>query len=179
MGQSISFEKAFLDYMTKGSSIGKLDIKDFYRVSITGLPTDTRFHSSFDGDRMRADTTRLELQCVNESRILLNRNYPVTNKFIWSPKDCGDVILAINIGHLSLNKKYTGHHAFPMFLMEFSKGNRIFYSAEFPDEEAALRRMGIRYIKVRYQLSGHWDVIELLGTNLGKAPLNIVECWAQ
>lgn len=178
MGHSIPFEKDFLDYLMKGSKIGKLTVKDFYGISITGMPTDTYFRSSFDGDKVGADTTRLELQCADESRILLNRNYRVKKKFIWSPRECGDVILSISVGNRVLNKKYAGNYAFPMFLAEFSKGKRRFYPSEFPDEEAALKRMGIRYIKVQYRLFGHWDVIKLLGQDLGKVPTKIIECWA-
>jgi len=73
---------------------------------------------------------------------------------------------------------------FPKFLKEFSKGHRIFFSGEFPEHKADLKRLGIKYIKVNYRLTGHQAVIELLDSAKPKSsaripdvPETIVTCW--
>jgi type VI secretion system protein ImpL len=109
----------------------------------------------------------------------VNLNYPVRKRFKWSPQDCGDVTFSIKIANLVLTKKYSGNIAFAKFLNDFDKGTRTFYPAEFPDEAADLKRMGIRYIKARYQFTGHRPVLGLLRAGPGRVPEEIVVCWDQ
>jgi len=48
---------------------------------------------------------------------------------------------------------------------------------EFPDEKSALKRMGIKYITVKYQFTGHRPVLKLLGSAPGRIPRSIAKCW--
>ncbi|MEJ2039090.1 MAG: hypothetical protein P8X55_09175, partial [Desulfosarcinaceae bacterium] len=83
----------------------------------------------------------------------------------------------IAVGNLLLTKTYTGHNAFAKFLNAFKTGQKVFYRKEFPSEEAALRRIGIKYIKVKYQFQGQKSVLRLLYSAPGRPPKRIAECW--
>ena len=173
LGAVIPFEDAFFSFLTKGARTVK-PVRDNYVVSIKGLPTDTN-----PGARVRPHATRLELQCAAQSQKLINLNYPVRKTFNWSPETCNDVIFEIEVGDLVLTKKYTGYRAFPRFLKDFGDGQRTFYRKEFPKEAAALKRLGIKHIKVKYQFRGHGPVAKLVAASPGRAPRNIAKCWDQ
>ena len=173
LGEGIPFEEAFFSFLTKGARTVR-PVKDNYAVSIKGLPTSTN-----PGARVRPHATRLELQCAAESQKLINLNYPVRKTFNWAPDACGDVVLQIEVGNLILTKKYTGYLSFPRFLKGFVGGERVFFTAEFPKKEAALRHLGIKYIKVEYEFEGHRPVAALAEGSPGKAPRNIAKCWDQ
>jgi type VI secretion system protein ImpL len=173
LDESIPLDTSFLSFLTKGARSAR-PVQASYSVSIRGLPTDTN-----KGAKLRAHATRLELQCADQSTTLVNLNYPVSKTFDWSPQDCGDVIFEIEVGKLVLTKKYTGYQGFPRFLKDFGTGQRTFYPGHFPNEEAALKRLGIKHIKAKYRFKGHKPVLKLLGTAPGRVPRNIVTCWDQ
>jgi type VI secretion system protein ImpL len=169
----IPFEASFLSFLTKGVTWVKL-ISDNYTVSIEGLPTDINKKA-----QLKPDATHLEIQCADKIQRLDNYNYPVRKTFDWSPLSCGDVVLQIGFKNFVLNKKYTGYNAFPRFLRDFRTGHRLFFPNEFPDKQAALKRLGIRHIKVKYQFRGHRKVMALLTDASGSIPTDIVKCWDQ
>ncbi len=169
----LNFEKDFLAYLSKGAQAAR-PRKSSYSVKIRAYPTDTNRNAS-----MRPHATLLELQCAGESTRLENLNYPVAKTFVWSPQSCGDVLFQISVGNLVLTKSYTGYNAFAKFLDEFKTGQRIFKNNEFPSEEAALRRLGIKYIKAKYQFQGHRKALEMLYSAPGRPPSRIVRCWNQ
>jgi type VI secretion system protein ImpL len=173
LGEGIPFESAFFSFLTKGARTVR-PVRDNYAVSIKGLPTSTNSEA-----RVRPHATRLELQCAAESQKLINLNYPVRKTFNWSADACGDVILEIEVGNLILTKKYTGYLSLPSFLKDFVGGQRIFFPAEFPKKEAALKHLGIKYVKVEYQFEGHRPVAELAEAPPGRAPRTIAKCWGQ
>jgi type VI secretion system protein ImpL len=173
LGESIPFDPSFLSFMTKGARSSR-PVKANYAVSVRGLPTDTN-----KGASLRAHATRLEIQCADGSKTLVNLNYPVSKTFDWSPQDCGDVMFEIEVGKLVLTKRYVGAQAFPQFLNDFKDGQRTFYPGDFPKEEAALKRLGIKSIKAKYRFKGHNAVLKLLGMAPGRAPRSIVTCWDQ
>ncbi len=175
LGEGIPFEESFLTFLTKGARVGAAKpIQGNYAVTIKGLPTDAN-----QGAQLKPHATRLELQCADGTQKLINLNYPVRKTFNWSPENCGDVIFQIEVGNLTLTKKYTGYPAFSRFLKDFAKGQRTFYRKEFPKSQAALKRLGIKYIKVKYQFKGHQPVLKLLRAGPGKAPGIIARCWDQ
>ncbi|MBW2638712.1 MAG: type VI secretion system protein ImpL [Deltaproteobacteria bacterium] len=171
MGRNIDFNEYFLSYLTKGTKAAK-PVKGTYSVSIKAFPTGAN-----KGALMRPQETRLELQCASETPTLINLNYPVRKTFNWSPQTCGDVIFKIKVEDIVLTKIYTGYQAFPKFIKDFERGQRTFYVREFPDEKSALKRMGIKYITVKYQFTGHRPVLKLLGSAPGRIPRSIAKCW--
>jgi type VI secretion system protein ImpL len=172
-GLSISFNTEFLAFLTRGALTSK-PIKESYLVTLVGMPTDANRDA-----RIQPQATRLEMQCAGEAQVLINRNYRIEKVFKWTPESCGDVEFQIEVGNLTLTRKYTGYQAFPTFLQEFAAGQRTFHPSDFPEFSAALERLGIRTINVRYQLSGQQPVIDLLGAPPGDVPKIIVGCWDQ
>ena len=171
MGKNIDFNEYFLSYLTKGTKAAK-PVKGRYSVAIKAFPTGAN-----KGALIRPQETSLELQCASETPTLINLNYPVRKTFNWSPQTCGDVIFKIKVEDIVLTKIYTGYQAFPKFIKDFERGQRTFYVREFPDEKSALKRMGIKYITVKYQFTGHRPVLKLLGSASGRIPRSIAKCW--
>ncbi len=167
----IRFSPEFLAYLSKGAEAAR-PAKSSYNVKIRAYPTDTN-----RGAQLQPHATVLELQCGDGNTRLENFNYPVAKTFSWAPNSCGDVIFQISVGTLVLTKTYTGHHAFAKFLHDFKTGSRTFGRDEFPSDEAALRRMGIQYIKAKYQFQGQKEALALLYRAPGKPPREIVPCW--
>jgi type VI secretion system protein ImpL len=180
----IPFIDSFFTFYTKGVTSFRAEpepdtVKANYIISVKGLPTDANKEA-----RISPHATKLEVQCANETMRLVNLNYPVRKRFYWSPQNCGDVVFKIEIGSLVLTRKYKGDRAFPKFLKDFEKGSHTFYPAEFPTEEAALKRFGIKYIKVNYQFQGHKPIIDLLippkpKRVIPRVPEDIAKCWDQ
>ena len=172
-GHRVPFDKSFFSFLNKGSRSVQ-PVQASYTVTIMGEPTGANTEAS-----VIPHATELKMQCADRTLQLQNLNYPVSKRFKWSPQDCGDVTFTIKIANLVLTKKYSGNMAFANFLNDFNKGARTFYPAEFPDEAADLKRMGIRYIKAKYQFTGHRPVLGLLHAGPGRVPEEIVTCWDQ
>jgi type VI secretion system protein ImpL len=170
MGRHIDFNGYFLSFLTKGAKAA-IPIQGTYSVNIKAYPTGA------NPEGVRPQETCLELQCASDTTKLINLNYPVKKTFNWSPQTCGDVIFKIKVEDIVLTKIYTGYQGFPKFIKDFERGQRTFYVREFPDEASALKRMGIKYITVKYQFTGHRPVLKLLGSAPGRIPRSVAKCW--
>jgi len=170
-GQQVGFEKEFFVYLTKGAKAAK-HVKENYTVVIDADPTGANM-----GAEVKPHLTLLELQCVKGKTQLINQNYPVSKTFEYSPQSCGDVTFKIEVGDMVLTRKYSGFNAFPKFLNDFERGKRVFFPKEFPDQKRALKRIGVKYITVRYKLKGHKPVLKLLRSAPGKVPQTVATCW--
>ena len=171
LGGRIPFETSFLRFLTKGAAAAR-PIKQSYKVRITALPVDTNKEAS-----VKPHATHLKIQCADKTKRIDNYQFPVRKTITWSPASCGDVILEIDVANLKLVKKYTGYNAFAKFLMDFRYGQKTFKPSEFPEQEAALKRLGIRFIRVKYQLKGHKPVLRLLARAPKRVPNKITKCW--
>jgi type VI secretion system protein ImpL len=171
LGEQIPFEKEFLAYLTKGARAATPRKKN-YNVKVRAYPTDTN-----SGAAMRPQSTLLEMQCADKRTRLRNFNFPVAKSFAWSPQECGDVTFQISVGNLVLTKTYTGYIAFAKFLHAFKDGSHTFRRSDFPSEAAALRRIGINYIKAKYQFQGHRPALAELYSAPGRPPRKIITCW--
>ncbi|GAB6097182.1 type VI secretion protein IcmF/TssM N-terminal domain-containing protein [Desulfatiferula olefinivorans] len=169
-GETMPFRPEFLSFLTRGAWSAR-SAQSLYKVKIDGLPTDANADAA-----MMPHVTKLELQCATGAQSLDNYNYPVSHTFEWSPDECGDVSLSILIGPLSLKKTYTGFRPFARFLKDFDKGGHTFYRMDFPDQGPELKRMNIKFIKVKYRISGGGPVMTLLNMEAGKPPGEIVSC---
>ncbi len=182
MGREIAFKPEFLSYFTRGTKdvraaqaekakaekvlaekalAPKQDLPQVeapavlnQSVTIKGMPTDVNPDA---GIRPRA--TRLELQCADKSTQLVNLNYPVRKVFDWTSQTCSDVVFKIEIGAMTLTKRYGGSMGLPLFLNDFGAGTRRWYPRDFPEFEAALKRDNVQYIQVNYQIEGQEPVI--------------------
>jgi len=173
LGGAIPFSEPFLKFLTKGITRRRA-VRAQYKVTIKGLPTDAN-----KGARLRPQATHLELQCGDTTQKLDNYQYPVRKTFKWSPDSCGDVLFRIEVGNLELVKRYTGSYAFPKFLRDFRSGQKVFRRQEFPEHEADLKRVGVKYIKANFRFQGNKPVIGLLGSAPGRVPVEIALCATQ
>jgi len=171
MGAQLPFYPEFIQFLNKTAS-GKTTLRNRYDVFIRAFPTDV----NSDAITKPYETT-LEMQCGDGSYILRNLNYPVSKSFKWQPGICGDVVLTIKVGNLKLVKQYSGDHGFPEFLADFRDGERVFYPYDFPEHEDAIKRLGIRFIRVRYQFKGNRPLLRLLQHTPNNLPEKIVNCW--
>ena len=176
LGGSIPFRPEFYSFLARGTRAkiaAAAQPRQSYQVTIKGLPTDAN-----DEALIKPQGTRLELQCASGSQVIANMNYPVVKPFHWSPDTCGDVLFQIDIGDTVLTRRYPGPRGFPAFLREFSGGRQTFYPGQFPQQRKALERMGIRYIRVNYQMFGANEVASEQADLLpGRVPEKIAECW--
>jgi type VI secretion system protein ImpL len=170
LDMEIPFKKKFLDYLTKGAKAA-LPTQSSYRITVRAYPTDAN-----PGATVQPHATVLDLQCADGNVHLENLNYPVSKTFVWSPQNCGDVLFQISVGSLRLTKQYSGHYAFAKFLNDFKTGRHTFHRREFPNEQAALRRMGIKYIRAKYRFQGHKPALQLLYSAPGRPPQEIATC---
>lgn len=134
-----------------------LALKDKYVVSIKGLPTDVNSES-----RVKPHATHLTLHCGSQRTRLTNMNFPVKKTFTWIPKNCMNIVLKVEIGSHVLTRAYSGQLAFPEFFKDFSNGKRTFALNEFSEDTAALKKLGVKYIKVNYQFGGHQPVVAII-----------------
>lgn len=173
LGGAVEFDPILYSFLSKGAKAKVAAApKQSSGVTIRGLPTDSNPEA-----RVKPHSTRLELQCVSGTQSLENLNYPVQKTFNWSAESCSDVLFQIEAGEAVLTKRYSGPQAFPAFLEDFPGGRRIFYSNDFPAQKQALERMGIKYIKVNYQISGQQAVVGRAKALPGRIPGSITRCW--
>jgi len=171
MGAQVPFLSEFFQFLNQ-SAAGSTVIKENYHVTVIALPTDVNREAA-----LKPQETKLELQCSSGNQILVNLNYPISRGFAWSPSACGDVILKINIGNLTLTKQYVGFEGFPRFLEDFRDGQRIFHPEDFPDQKDALERLRIRFIRVQFKFRGNLEVLKLLRMTPDSLPGKIAICW--
>jgi type VI secretion system protein ImpL len=148
-------------------------MQNSYKVRLEGLPTDSNPDATIS-----PHATKLEMNCKSGGQSLDNYNYPVSRTFEWSPTECGDVNLRIVIGDLVLTREYTGNRSFQRFLRDFGDGQHTFYRTDFPDQDTDLKRLGIKFIKVKYRISGGGAVTSLQNTESSavRVPEVIVSC---
>lgn len=173
LGGSIPFRPEFYSFLAKGTKAkvaAASSPKGNYRVTITGLPTDANPEA-----KMKPQGTRLELLCATGSQVMANLNYPVTRPFVWSPESCSDVSLQVEVGDTVLDLRYQG---FPSFLRDFHGGSRTLYAAQFPGQKEALERMGVRFVRVNYRITGASAITDLQEELPSmRLPARIADCW--
>ncbi|MGV8074539.1 MAG: type VI secretion protein IcmF/TssM N-terminal domain-containing protein [Syntrophobacteraceae bacterium] len=192
-GETIDFENAFFTCLNKGISVAATSAaaaaggggsapaaRSNFSVTLQALPTDANPDA-----KVKPSATHLELRCGPMGQKLDNYNYPSSATFNWSPETCSDVFFSIEVGDVVLNWIYDGDMGFPRFLRDLRGGDRTFSLNDrtLNARRSDLERLGIKYITVRYRMSGHGPVIALL-TPKPQAPLvqipnRIARCWDQ
>ena len=171
-GKAVALDPGFFTFLSRGKKVAQ-PVQANYAVKIKAYPTDAN-----KGAAVKPHATKLELQCGDDRKRLVNLHYPVRKTFNWSAQNCGDVVFKIEIGNLVLTKIYDGYLGFPRFLNDFKTGQRTFRPNDFPEQATALRRMQIKQITPRYQFSGHREVLRFLQASPGRIPQEIAKCWA-
>jgi type VI secretion system protein ImpL len=173
--ESLPFDPSFFSFLRQRETSKALMMKNSYIVSVKGFPGEAN-----RGARSLPQRTLLQLQCGGNTQALEIFSYPKpTQTFQWVPNSCDDVFFQMEIGDLILKKKYSGPLAFPQFLQDFQGGLRTFYPHDFPVEKAALERMGIQSLRVRYEIGGDQLAVRKFTALPKQAPARIVRCWDQ
>lgn len=177
LGGTLTLEPVFVTFLAKGAKVKKVveKPKTNFVVTIKGLPTDANPEAS-----LKPQLTRIEMQCATGSQVMENLNYPVSKTFTWSPDGCGDVLFQVEVGDVTLTRRYSGPQAFSAFINDFRGGRRTLYPSQFPGEKRALERLGIRYIRVNYLFSGDLSLGGGGGARSalpGQVPRKIARCW--
>jgi len=173
LGGVIPLETSFFEFMKKAKG---LEIpKDEYRVVVKGMPTEVNQEVW-----IKPNKTILVLHCAGGVESLVNEQYLKSETFNWLPGTCSDVVIQIDIGKLSIRKKYEGSQAFPRFLMDFPGGKHSFYPHEFPEEQGDLKKLGVKYIEINYVFSGDYqEILDLFKDRPKEIQRSIALCWGQ
>ncbi len=172
-GKTLSWEKEFISYVN-ASDKGREYVGNEFVVKISALPTGIN-----QGASVSPYATYLDLHCADKVQNLSNYNYSASKEFNWSLKQCGDVVLRIELGELTLRKQYTGRKGFSKFLAEFRDGRRVFTAEEFPEQLSQLQNESVTAIDVNYNITGQQPVIQILNTISFSPPKTALSCWSQ
>ena len=170
VGETIPFTPDFLAFLNAGLGEYK-PVRDEYGLSIAALPVDVN-----DGAAETPYAVDLSLQCVREKQTLVNYNSPASELFTWKRNGCGDTSLTIRFKTLTLDVLYPGENGFINFLNDFQYGAKTFKAADFPDQEAQLRKLGISEITLRYDVSGAEDLLNGYRFTPRALPFVAAEC---
>lgn len=124
-------------------------------VTIKGLPTEVNA-----GAQANPFATILSIECIAGVRTIPNYNFPVVDTFKWSPMTCGDTTLQIKLEDATLVKRYAGAKGFAHFLQDFYDGEHSFGPADFPMQRQRLELLGVKAIRVRYEITGHETILD-------------------
>ncbi|UHL65683.1 SPOR domain-containing protein [Paralcaligenes sp. KSB-10] len=106
------------------------------------------------GARVLPQSVTLSVQCASKTLTLENLNFPNSAIFPWSLATCGDTVLTIQIGDLSLVKRWGGARGFIDFLREFSSGQHRYTPGDFPANAKSLNAANIKFILLTYSQQG-------------------------
>lgn len=170
--RALPFDAEFFNFMNRGYRAPPKPVKESYSVTLEGAPTGANASA-----RIQPSATRLELQCAEKTQVLVNRNYPVRQTFTWSPTTCGDTQLQIEVGNVVLTLPFPGPLGFAKFLQLFYRGEVLFPAKNFGSDKALLDSLGIEEITVKYLISGHEPVVQLLAAPPPiRVPTTILAC---
>ena len=155
MGHRIAFSHAFLDFITRGNT-GRQKIQESYPIRIKAYPVHVNREAN-----PKPESVTLTLSCGEAPQSINNMNFPVQKTFKWSPKTCGDTVLRIKVGKLSLERIYPGARGMINFLSDFKDGDTNFTPEDFPEQENDLKKMNIRHIRIRYHFDGNRELFNL------------------
>jgi type VI secretion system protein ImpL len=169
-GSYLSVSPKFLTFVAKSRDAKKA--AGVVDVEIRAFPTSLNLDA-----RASVRKTTLSISCVDGTHELNNFNYPVSSSFGWSPS-CNSAILDIDLGVLSLQKKWSGPRAFAEVIREFTLGPRNFRVQDFPRQADQLRQLGIDEIRVQYDVDGAEDVLKSVALSPMQVPDSAASCWA-
>lgn len=169
-GSYLSVSPKFLTFVAKSRDAKKA--AGVVDVEIRAFPTSLNLDA-----RASVRKTTLSISCLDGTHELNNFNYPVSSSFGWSPS-CNSILLDIDLGVLSLQKKWGGQRAFAEFIREFALGPRNFGLNDFARQSDQLRQLGIDEIRVQYDVDGAEDVLKSVALSPMQVPDSAASCWA-
>ncbi len=170
MGQQVRFRQDFIEFITKGN-VGRQKIKDSYTVRIKAYPVHVNREA-----KPKPQAAYLSLACGDDLQSLNNMNFQAQKSFKWGVKNCGDTILRIKFGSVTLERNYSGARGFINFLTDFKRGERTFTPEDFPEHENDLKAMSVQQIRIKYLFEGERDLLNLPDYAPHAAPPVISSC---
>jgi type VI secretion system protein ImpL len=152
-GTPMPFTNEFLDFLNTGI-FGYQPLPQQYGVTVRTVPMDVN-----DEALEKPFASLLSLDCVQKKQELANYNSPASQYFAWQKDNCGDTKLSISFNSVTLEVLYEGENGFIRFLHDFQYGNKTFRAADFPAEEAILKKLGVSNITLRYKIDGATAVL--------------------
>jgi len=98
--------------------------------------------------------TSIRLRCDESIQSLKYMNFDTTQSLHWQPSLCGDMMETIFFPGFSITKEYSGLAGILDYIKDFSSGEHTYNVNEFPDNVALLKKNNVKYITVRYNLTG-------------------------
>jgi type VI secretion system protein ImpL len=169
-GLAVPFTTEFLAFLNSGLS-GYQPVSDEYGVTITALPIDVN-----EGAAETPYAVELSLHCAREKQGFVNYNSPASALFTWRRDTCGDTGLAIRFRSITLNIPYAGENGFLDFLNDFHYGEKTFQASDFPAQQAALDKLGVRDITLQYQFAGADELLNSHRVMAGNPPAVAAVC---
>lgn len=111
--------------------------------------------------KVRPYAATLVMQCTDAVIELSNLNMQANDSFVWSPEQCGETTLEVEVDNMTLTKRYPGPLGLPTLLEEFQDGARVFTPNDFPAAADRLDELGITEITVRYDITGRAELLQL------------------
>jgi type VI secretion system protein ImpL len=111
--------------------------------------------------KVRPYAATLVMQCADAVIELSNLNMQANDSFVWSPDQCGETTLEIEVDNMTLTKRYPGPLGLPTLLEEFQDGARVFTPADFPAAADRLDALDITEITIRYDMTGRTELLQL------------------
>ncbi|MFH1984863.1 MAG: type VI secretion protein IcmF/TssM N-terminal domain-containing protein [Pseudomonadota bacterium] len=164
---------AFIHFLNAGADAA-IDAQPSYSVTLATVPISVNA-----GAGIKPYGNLLAVDCSEKGLSLDNYNFPNSAAFSWAPDTCGDTTLRIVFQDLTLEKRYPGPLGFAGFLKAFRDGTLKFTPNDFPEHASAIKRMGISWIRVAYNITGAAPVIQLLSQTPTEVPAEIVPCWSR
>ncbi len=128
----------------------------FAKLTLTSRPIGVN-----PGAKSKPYAAILNMQCNTGEVVINNFNTAATDTLTWSPETCGDVTLQLKIDNMSLTRRYPGALGLVEFIKDFQDGERRFTPLDFPSVKTRLDSLGVKYISVRYDMSGQTNVLQL------------------
>jgi type VI secretion system protein ImpL len=170
-GRTLAFREGFFQFLNAGVKASQITLQR-RTVDITSTAPQVN-----ENAERHPYGTRLELKGEGKSQVLDHNTVwwarPKNQSFTWDGT-CGDVVMEIRVGDLRLVKTYPGTFGFFKFLEDFRSGRRVFRAEDFPEQTAALKRLRISQLTVRYDIRGASDAPAGGIANPGRLPERII-----
>ena len=169
-GHTIPFAPDFLSFINTGTDSYR-PVRDEYAITLDALPAAVN-----DGAFETPYAVELSLHCARNTQELVNYNSPASARMTWTRGACGDTRLTIRFKTLTLEVLYMGENGFLNFLSDFQYGTKTFNATDFPDQAAALGKLGISTIHIGYKVSGAEELLTGHRFAPGALPFVATEC---
>ncbi|MDR2055482.1 MAG: hypothetical protein LBQ10_06395 [Desulfovibrio sp.] len=167
---STPFTNDFLQFLNAGL-LEYQPMPRSYAVTVDAVPVGVN-----DEALEKPYAVSLALDCLQDKQELTNYNSPASRRFTWQRDGCGDTGLSIKFRTVTLNMNYPGENGFINFLHDFQYGEKTFHPADFPGQEALLKKLGVTGITLRYKFAGAESILRGATYTPGTLPFVAAEC---